>query len=151
MATMEKYDGTEHRQRIRRESDVAQNVNLEHVSDGAAKFLQWCIRIGTGILLALLIGFPITWWRAGQWTRTIESAIISNGTSIKHNADDITLLRQDTADQDAALAGTLAATGDAVRETSETMREVVVEQRASRRDIEQLRTDVRDLRNQGTP
>ena len=147
MGTDDDYNGNEQRHNTRRRSDMAQSVDVVHVNEGFAKLLKWALGVGTAILIATIIGFLGTWWKAGRWVERIEQTITVSNDNIEHNAEDIRQLRNETADQDAQLAQTISDIANSLRETSETSREVVAEQKALRRDVQDLRTDVRDIRN----
>lgn len=147
MGSDERYDGMEHRHNIRRQSDMTQNVEVVHVSNGAAKLLKWALGVGTAILVATVIGFLGTWWGAARWVERIENTVAATKDDIQHNADDIRALRTETADQDAQLAATISGIANSLRETSETAMVVAAEQKALRRDYDEMRTDLRDIRN----
>lgn len=137
---MSEYDGMEMRHQMRRESDKTVSVEVDGISNGARKLAVWMIRITGSVLVTLLVGFPVTWWRTSGWVTKTESLI--EAQALSSSRTDSLIVSHITAD-DARTYVLMQAIG----ELDKTTTDIVANQRALRRDMSRHETTIETLRN----
>lgn len=137
---MTEYEGMDMRHQMRRESDQTVSVEVDGLSNGARKLAIMMIRITSSVLVTLLIGFPVTWWRTATWVTKTESMIEAQSSATART--DSLIVAHITADDQRTYV-----LMNAIAEIDLTTTDIVANQRALRRDMDRVDSVIETIRN----